>query len=339
MNTVEVNIDGRPTTILREALPLEKLILDLENPRLRYHLDTRLNDTEVTQEKIEFALVESNDQYEKLRDHIEQNGGIFDPIWAVPQDGSYLIIEGNTRAYIYKELSEKYPHDERWKAIGSYILPEKVDRGKLNFIRLIAHLFGTTPWGAYEKAAELYRLHTEEDYSFKRLEQLTKLGSSEIRTNIQAYKDMQEQFLPSYQAQPDRARKFSYFVEFRKNTQLRRLVKQGKLNLMDFCDWVGQNKFRRGEDVRRLPLVLADDEARQVLVEDDFEAALDQLEQKNPAAKSRLFEKIDDVIDGLENLPFGEYDEIKRGHQPAKVELLKKLQVTVDRLLENIGGT
>jgi hypothetical protein len=337
VESLTVNIDGRSTIIERRKISLEKLVLDIENPRLRYHLDTRLNDSDVTQEKLEFALVESNDQYEKLRDHIEQNHGLFDPIWVAPEKASCLVIEGNTRAYIYKELSEKYPHDQEWQTIDSYILPEDVDRGKINFIRLIAHLFGTTPWGAYEKAAELYRLHTDEDYSYKRLEQLTKLSTTDIKNNIQAYQDMQEQFFPAYGAKPDRARKFSYFVEFRKNTELRKLVRQGKLNLIDFCDWVGQDKFRRGEDVRRLPLVLEDQEARQALIDDDFEAALDQLEQTNPTVKSGLFEKVDAVVHGLEHLPFTEYDEIKRGKQPAKVELLQRLQKTVNKFLENIG--
>jgi hypothetical protein len=37
------------------------------------------------------------------------------------------------------------------------------------------------------------------------------------------------------------------------------------------------------------------------------------------AAKSKLIEKIEDVIACLESLPFGELAEIKRGQQPAKV--------------------
>jgi len=52
---------------------------------------------------------------------------------------------------------------------------------RINFIRLEKHLFGTTPWSAYEKARELHRLHNDEDYSIKRLQSLTKLSSAEIR--------------------------------------------------------------------------------------------------------------------------------------------------------------
>ena len=122
----------------------------------------------------------------------------------------------------------------------------------INFIRLEKHLFGPTSWEAYEKARELYRLQVEEDYSLRRLGQLTKLAASDVKNNMETFKNMEEQYLPRYNKLAERL-KFSYFVEFRKNKELRRLVKEGKSSLMDFCDWVGEGKFRRGEGIRRLP--------------------------------------------------------------------------------------
>lgn len=82
MDKLIVNLDGVPTEIKRSKFPLLKLILDIDNPRIQYFLDTRLNDN-VTQDKIKFALAEGNDQYEKLKEHIERNGGIYDPICGV----------------------------------------------------------------------------------------------------------------------------------------------------------------------------------------------------------------------------------------------------------------
>src|SRR3990172_3218434 len=302
MSNITVNLDGIPIEIKRLKIPLKQLILDIENPRIQYYLDTKLNDN-ITQEKIKFALAEGNEQYEKLKDHIERNGGIYDPIWVVLKENYYTVIEGNTRAFVYEELSEKYVNDEKWKAIDAYVLPYKINRDVINFIRLEKHLFGPTPWDAYEKARELYRLNTQEDYSLKRLEQLTKLSASEIR----------------------------------KNKELKRFVKEGKISLMEFCDWVGEGKFKRGEEIRKLPLVLKDEQSRQALIDDNFQAALDQLEQKNPAAKSKLFEKIEDVIYDIKALPFGELDEIKRGLQPAKIDSLKRLHSVTTNLLKDIG--
>ncbi len=148
--------------------------------------------------------------------------------------------------------------------------------------------------------------------------------------------DMEEQYLRKYN-KPSERLKFSYFVEFRKNKELKRFLKEGKISLLEFCDWVGEGKFKRGEEIRKLPLVLKDEQARQALIDDNFQAALDQLEQKNPAAKSKLFEKIEDVICGIETLPFGELDEIKRGLQPAKIDSLKRLYYVTTNLLKDIG--
>jgi hypothetical protein len=109
MTNFIVNLDGIPIEIKREKIPLKQLILDIENPRIQYFLDTHLNDN-ITQEKIKFALAEGNDQYEKLKEHIERNKGIYDPIWIVPKENNksfFVVVEGNTRAFIYEELSEK----------------------------------------------------------------------------------------------------------------------------------------------------------------------------------------------------------------------------------------
>lgn len=44
MSSISVNLDGRTVEIQRVQIPLIKLILDVENPRIQYYLDTRLND-------------------------------------------------------------------------------------------------------------------------------------------------------------------------------------------------------------------------------------------------------------------------------------------------------
>lgn len=334
MHDIKVNLDGIPTIIQRIKVPLSKLILDIENPRIQYFLDTSLNKN-ITQDKVKFALAEGNDQYDKLKEHIEANGGIYDPIWITQKGNYYIVVEGNTRAYIYEELSDKYINEAKWKIIDSYVLPKKVDRNAINFIRLEKHLFGQTPWAAYEKARELYRLHINEDYPISRLERLTKLSGNEIRNSIQAFKDMEEQYLKRFN-KPSERFKYSYFVEFRKNRELKKLVKEGKVSLMDFCDWVGNGKFKKGEEIRKLAVVLNDPQAKQALMEDNFQAALDQLEQIIPSAKSKLFERIDDVVFGLINMKFHELNDIKSGFQPAKYKSLKTLQETINNFIVGI---
>lgn len=334
MNDRLVHLDGEAVSIREERLPLDMVRLDPTNPRIQYQLDTAI-DVEVTQEALGFALTVANDQYEKLRENVERNGGILNPIWVAPDpdaDG-YLVIEGNTRVQVYSDLNEKYQTRPEWKTIPAYILPRHFSRQQINFIRLEAHLFGTTTWDAYEKARELYRLNTEEDYSLDRLSKLTKLSVSEIKTHIQAFRDMMEQYLPHYTA-PSEHQKYSYFVEFRKNAELKRLVASKQLNVVDFARWIGEGKFSRGEDVRMLGQILKDPDAKEVFLAEKFGAALDQLAQKNPAAKSPLFEKIEDVTVGLKGLPFHELDSMRRGFAPEKVVRLSNLHEVLTQVLD-----
>jgi 2-hydroxy-3-keto-5-methylthiopentenyl-1-phosphate phosphatase len=332
----KINLGGIATTVERKKIPLNKIILDIKNPRIQYFLDTSLNAT-ITPEEVKFALAESNDQYEKLKEHIEINDGIYEPIWVLPSENNFVVVEGNTRAFIYEELSEKYSSKNNWKVIDAYILPRRIESSSINFIRLEKHLFGPTPWSAYEKARELHRLYEDEDYTYKHLQSLTKLSATEIRNTIQAFKDMEEQYLQKYQG-PTQRTKFSYFVEFRKNKELQALVNKNKLSLEQFCDWVGEDKFKRGEDIRKLYLVLKDEQARDELIINNFQAALDQLGQKNPSANSKLFEDIQRVIKGINELQFQELTEIKEGLQPGKINALRMLYNKLGDLLKEAGA-
>jgi hypothetical protein len=336
METIQIPLDGVLTKIERHQLPLQKIVLDVTNPRIQYYLDTRLNEN-ISQDQIRLALAESNGQFDKLKNHIKLNKGIYNPIWVVPNGDFFRIIEGNTRALIYLELSEEYYNEPIWRSIDAYILPKVINKEQINFIRLEKHLFGQTPWDAYEKARELWRLSTEDDYSTRRLEQLTKLSKGEIINNIQAYRDMEEEYFKSYW-KPGEQLKFSYFAEFRSNSKLKKLVKDGILTLKQFCDLVGKEKFGRGEDVRRLADVWQEPQARDLLLRENMESALEQLSMKNPAVKSKLFEKIKDVRNGLENLSFRELYEIKSGLNPAKVDELSKLYNVLGNLLNDIGA-
>lgn len=335
MQERKVQLDGRELAILEGRLELGEVSFDATNPRIQFQLDTALSEAKPTQEQLGFALVVGNDSYAKLRENIESNGGIIHPIWIAPTGEGFVVIEGNTRLQVYLDLREKYPNDEKWKSIPAFVLPEQFTQDQINCILLEAHLFGTTPWGAYEKARYLYHLNEEEDYSLERLARMTKLTQSDIRSSIQAFRDMDEYYLSRF-VNPDEHQKFSYFVEFRKNADLKRLVKEGQLNIVDFCTWVGEGKFGRGEDVRRLGTVLRDPQARQAFIDYDFETALEQLGQIDPTAISPLFDKIKDVSAGIRKMPFSEIEGIRRGQEPAKVALIKELAETVNAFMASL---
>lgn len=81
MHERKAHLDGRELTIREGRVELVEIQFDPTNPRIQFQLDTALTDAKLTQEKLGFALMVSNDSYVKLRENIESNGGIVNPIW------------------------------------------------------------------------------------------------------------------------------------------------------------------------------------------------------------------------------------------------------------------
>ena len=189
-----VNIAGVSTDIDEIEINTENILLDEENPRISFYKDTQPTDV-LSQKEIAYALINKNpDAFNKLKESIESNRGLLHPIWVVQNNvDKYRVIEGNTRLLIYRHLNEKYLNDTTYKNIPCWVLPATVKEEQMNFLRLEAHLRGTTDWDTYEKARYLYKLNYDEGYSVQRLERLTKMNKNEIENHIKAFKDMEEQ--------------------------------------------------------------------------------------------------------------------------------------------------
>jgi hypothetical protein len=229
MDKLTIPIDGRETTLELEHIELDKLKLDELNPRIGFFRDNQVNE-ELSEDQIIFALTNKKPEaFRKLKDSIHNNKGIVYPIWVEHlKGGDYMIIEGNTRLVIYRQLHEEEPYEETWKRILSYVLPYEISEEQKNFIRLQSHLRGTTEWDAYEKAKYLYKLWQEDGWSVSRLEKQTKMTEKQIKENIEAYRIMEEQYLPIHGDDPNEVSKFSYFVEYVKDKILQRLMEKNQ---------------------------------------------------------------------------------------------------------------
>src|SRR5262245_18784823 len=94
--------------------------------------------------------------YQSLKASIRAYGTLIIPIIVSLQPaGSYLVIEGNTRVAIYRELdADNSPGD--WKTIPAVV--QTLSEGGEHAVRLHAHLVGTRPWRPYAKAKYLHDL-------------------------------------------------------------------------------------------------------------------------------------------------------------------------------------
>ena len=326
MAQIQVNLEGASVAVENRKVAIDSLTLDGQNPRIGLYTDSQLK-ASFSDDEIRHAIVNrSPDAYTKLRDSIEINQGVINPIWIAPmQRGNYLVIEGNTRVLIYRELAEKYPANELWSTIPANILPVGISDSQINFIRLEAHLRGVTEWDAYERARYLYILSEKEGYSVARLERLTRLGRSEIETEIRAFRDMSEVYNARFPDDPYQSQKFSYFVEFERSNRLKQQVQKAGLGIPDFCDWVGTQRLPKAENVRTLGDILADGKATEHFLQDGYERAIQYLALAQPDLVSPLFQRIDDVIERLKRLSFYEVEEIRAGKQPGRKRLLEEL--------------
>jgi hypothetical protein len=326
MAQIQVNLEGISVAVENRRVPLDILKLDAQNPRIGLYKDSQPKDA-FSDEEIRHAIVNRGpDAYTKLRDSIEINQGVIHPIWIAPaQHGKHLVIEGNTRVLIYRELAGKYPASDVWKTIPANVLPLGINDSQINFVRLEAHLRGITPWDAYERARYLYILSEKEGYSVTRLEQLTRLRRAEIETEIRAFRDMSDIYSPKFPDDPYQSQKFSYFVEYERNNRLKQQVERAGLGTADFCDWVGTQRLPKAENVRTLGDILGDSKATQHFLQDGYDQAIQYLALAKPDLVSPLFQRVEDVIERLRGLTFYEVEEIRAGEQPGRKRLLEEL--------------
>lgn len=332
---MKFNIAGVPKEIEMEEVSINQIDLDPENPRLGYWQDLQVSEG-FSQPEISSALIfEDEEGIRKLKLNIEVNEGILNPIWVMKKNKRYLAIDGNTRLQIYRDLNKKYPEKECYKKIKCRILPEKTEPKIIEFIRLNEHLRGVNDWEVYVRAKMLYMLFYKRGYDYQELQNKTKLMQNQIERWINAYKNMNEQFLPKYGDQPDALRKFSYFVEY-ENAKIKTGMQKCKLGIKNFCEWVGGGEIKRAQDVRDIRKIFEDENAKAALIEKGYTYAVQELSNVRPGFRSKLFDSIEDVIEGLRNMTRVEEEEMREEKSPARRNVLKELHKQVSDIVKRL---
>jgi hypothetical protein len=268
-------------------IPLEWLELDTRNPRigpLVASLETAPNPEWVV---MALGRYSSDDEerstatsYSSLKESIKASGGIMQPIIAAPIKGTerFVVIEGNTRVAIYKELADE-SDDSRWLKVPTIVREEENEKGE-HAIRLQAHLVGPRPWRPYAKAKYLHDLYHDEKLSLTEIHAICGGAGRrrEIEEYIDAYADMQRHYVGLLNGAPLDQSRFSAFVELQKPPVLASLTAHG-FSKTDFAKWVNDDRLSPLQTVRQLPRILAHAEARQRFLTRNAGEALKILEQ------------------------------------------------------------
>jgi len=271
-------------------LPVDSIELDKSNPRIALGI-ARFNP--ITSEVMALLLGSTSEACASLRESIRENGGIIHPIVVNKRlNGTYVVIEGNTRLQIYKDFSENSEPGD-WSTIRA-IVYEDLGEEQMHSIRLQAHLIGPREWDPYSKAMYLNHLANVEHMPMATL--ISFCGgsskSTEIRNMIAAYNDMEKFYrsLCDDEIQFD-IKKFHGFVELQNRNITECLVSHG-YNKTDFSQWMIDDRFSILQDVRRLPDILKSKKASEVFFK----------ENSREAKKILAVEEI--TVDKLKDVPY-----------------------------------
>ena len=251
-------------------LPVEKLVLDTSNPRVARFI--AMYDGDITDDQMSLALGAANYEqgetsttFQSLRASIRTHGGLIHPILVNKEtEDRLVVIEGNTRALIYREFRSS-DGSGAWDTIPG-IVYEQLDDKEIDAIRLQAHLVGPRQWDPYSKAKYLDYLSNSEHLTIDQIIDFCGGQRTEVHRFIAAYNDMEGYYRPLLpsddQFDPTR---FSAFVELQAPRVQEALVTSG-FTKSDFAKWVNDQTLYPLDRVRRLPAFLADPQVRKVFL-------------------------------------------------------------------------
>lgn len=272
-----------PTSHTR--LSIDELTLDVDNPRIQLIMERYKG--EITAEIVHLALGSGRDTQDSgdtgttfysLKESIRTSGTIIHPIHVnKTADDKLVVVEGNTRVAIYKELRDSNV-EGNWDEIPA-ILYEGLSQEEIDSIRLQSHQVGPRAWDPYSKAKYLHKLNKHQDMPFARLVDLCGGRKNEVRDYIAAYEDMEEHYreILSDDADFDVTR-FSSFAELQKSNVKEAITLAG-YDLKEFSRWIKDRKIHPQHTVRKLPMILASADAQRIFLQDGAEAAIRYLDR------------------------------------------------------------
>ncbi|MFG6546779.1 ParB N-terminal domain-containing protein [Sulfitobacter sp. 1A13730] len=270
-----------------QNLPIDEVNLDTSNPRIRRFLEI-YDQTEIEDHHIGLALnAPSSDSPtaladtttpSRLRESIIANRGIRQPIIVDKRsDGSLVCIEGNTRLWIYRDLHKKGAKGD-WSTIPA-LVHEGLENESIDAIRLQAHLVGPRPWDAYSKARYLHELQNNELMPLDRIVALCGGNQRDVTRSIQAYADMEEFYRPLCEPGEFDAERFSGFVEYQ-SPRVQEAILTNGFSGVDFAEWIKDRRINTLQEVRQLPAVLKDKNAKAVFLKDGMKMAVRELDRE-----------------------------------------------------------
>lgn len=262
-------------------LPLDGLELDITNPRIAKFIE--MYGGEITAEQMSLALgagetpTDANSTtFYSLRESIRTNGGIIHPIIVNKMaDGRCVVIEGNTRALIFREFKKQKVEGD-WDTIPAMVY-ECLSQEDIDAIRLQAHLVGPREWDPYSKAKYLDHLRNAKHLTMDQIVDFCGGRKREVLDYIAAFNDMEEHYRPLVTDDQFDQSRFSAFVELQR-PRVKQAIVNHKFTYGDFSKWVREGLIYPLNMVRQLPRILDNPKSRAVFLKAGAQEAMKLLD-------------------------------------------------------------
>ena len=182
-----------------------------ENPRI-YSLLV-VDDMMPEQKEVEELLI-NMDHVKALRQAIEANGGLIDPL--IVRDGDFVVLEGNSRLAAYRILAKKDP--TKWGMVKCRLLPADIPDEAVFTLLGQYHIVGRQDWSPFEQAGYLWRQINNSNITAETIAKEMGLSVTKAKKMVVVYDFMKRH----HDVDPQ---KWSYYEEYLKS----RAINQARL--------------------------------------------------------------------------------------------------------------
>ena len=323
------NVQGTLIELELVEVDPEAVRLDPTNPRLGFSIrqlnEKMCNDAACT------LLLTSQEDVEELKRSVVLSGDVQEPIYLRANN---VVAEGNRRVLAMRLAKEEYPGNPLFETMPAWLIPadtpEYVVQNLLNEI----HLGSVRGWAPYEKALQLRAL-VASGLIEEEVAERYRMTARDVRQHIAAAELMDREYFPITKEPTDieHRAKFSYFLEFQKNTKLQKRLQDDPSLAIRFVSWVANDRINTGERVRRLPRILESTRAVQLLENVGFDTAEEYLRQQHPE-EQELYALLEKTRGRLESMTVTELDEL--GPSRERLHIVLGLQCAIDKILSAV---
>lgn len=324
-----------------QDIPVSKLLLDLDNPRM-YHHGVSDGDTvrvDLADKEIMEDIQQNDHNLPELIRSIQAEG-IRDPIYVIPKGDHFRVIEGNRRTVVMRKLSQEgYTNPNKphltFKTIPAQVLPEDTDEKEVMKSKLIWQT-GKSAWGAYNVAAAVYRMRNQFLMSVEDIAGVAQKSERDIKEMLRAYKLYSEYVELT---DDENTSRFSYFSKDCP-AAVRRWVAADEDHKDEYFQWIKPGPEQRIRSVatrgglRDFKDVVSNDAAIKAFRETptmSVDEAIEIVKDEDITKARPWLKQIDKVTSGLNGLDVADVVRLQaENYKPHFVALKRAVQGVLD---------